>query len=57
MRVFFVLFRCRKTNKERSAIFTRTDWVICWDAAVAQCARLNNDGKHDYFIAQFSRVE
>lgn len=62
MAIFFVLFRCRITGDEQSEIVMNQNWNCCWMQARELAATMNNAAKranveHDYYIAQFSRVE
>ncbi|HCS5025501.1 hypothetical protein JLBYU60_46 [Escherichia phage JLBYU60] len=62
MAIFFVLFRCRITGDEQPEIVMNQNWNCCWMQARGLAATMNNAAKranveHDYYIAQFSRVE
>ncbi|VUF53352.1 Phage protein [Escherichia phage Gluttony_ev152] len=62
MAIFFVLFRCRITGDEQPEIIMNQNWNCCWMQARGLAATMNNAAKranveHDYYIAQFSRVE
>lgn len=62
MAIFFVLFRCRITGDEQPEIVMNQNWNCCWTQARELAATMNNAAKranveHDYYIAQFSRVE
>lgn len=62
MAIFFVLFRCRITGDEQPEIVMNQNWNCCWMQARGLAATMNNaakraDVEHDYYIAQFSRVE
>lgn len=62
MATFFVLFRCRMTGDERPEIVMNADWVRCWTQACELALTMNeaakrSNVKHDYYIAQFTRVE
>ncbi|QGH77277.1 hypothetical protein [Escherichia phage BEK2-2] len=62
MAIFFVLFRCRITGDEQPEIIMNQNWNCCWTQARGLAATMNNAAKranveHDYYIAQFSRVE
>lgn len=62
MAIFFVLFRCRITGDEQPEIIMNQNWNCCWMEARGLAATMNNAAKranveHDYYIAQFSRVE
>lgn len=62
MAIFFVLFRCRITGDEQPEIVMNQNWNCCWTQARGLAATMNNAAKranveHDYYIAQFSRVE
>lgn len=62
MTVFFVLFRCRITGDERQEIIGHDNWLRCWGKACGQALTMNEEAKrsnveHDYYIAQFTRVE
>lgn len=62
MAIFFVLFRCRITGDEQPEIVMNQNWNCCWTQARGLAATMNEAAKragveHDYYIAQFSRVE
>ncbi|EEY4030975.1 hypothetical protein DFX73_15655 [Escherichia coli] len=62
MAIFFVLFRCRITGDEQPEIVMNQNWNCCWMQARGLAATMNNAAKranveHDYYIAQFTRVE
>lgn len=62
MAIFFVLFRCRITGDEQPEIIMNQNWNCCWMQARGLAATMNNAAKranveHDYYIAQFTRVE
>lgn len=62
MAIFFVLFRCRITGDEQPEIIMNQNWNCCWTQARGLAVTMNNAAKranveHDYYIAQFSRVE
>lgn len=62
MAIFFVLFRCRITGDEQPEIVMNQNWNCCWMQARGLADTMNNSAKranveHDYYIAQFSRVE
>ena len=62
MTVFFVLFRCRITGDEQPEIVMNQNWNCCWMQACDLALTMNEAAKranveHDYYIAQFSRVE
>ena len=62
MAIFFVLFRCRITGDEQPEIVMNVDGIRCWTQACELAATMNEAAKranveHDYYIAQFSRVE
>lgn len=62
MAIFFVLFRCRITGDEQPEIVMNVDCIRCWTQACELASTMNNAAKranveHDYYIAQFSRVE
>lgn len=62
MAIFFVLFRCRITGDEQPEIVMNQNWNCCWMQARGLAATMNDAAKranveHDYYIAQFSRVE
>nr|UVX62559.1 MAG: hypothetical protein [Bacteriophage sp.] len=62
MAVFFVLFRCRITGDEQPEIVMNQNWNCCWTQARGLAATMNEAAKragikHEYYIAQFSRVE
>lgn len=62
MAIFFVLFRCRITGDELPEIIRHENWLCCWGKACDLALTMNEDAKrdnveHDYYIAQFSRVE
>ena len=62
MAIFFVLFRCRITGDEQPEIVMNQNWNCCWMQARGLAATMNNAAKragvkHEYYIAQFSRVE
>lgn len=62
MAVFFVLFRCRITGDEQPEIVMNVDWIRCWTQACELASTMNEAAKranikHDYYIAQFTRVE
>lgn len=62
MAIFSVLFRCRITGDEQPEIVMNQNWNCCWMQARGLAATMNNAAKranveHDYYIAQFSRVE
>lgn len=62
MAIFFVVFRCRITGDEQPEIVMNQNWNCCWMQARGLAATMNNAAKranveHDYYIAQFSRVE
>ena len=62
MAIFFVLFRCRITGDEQPEIIMNQNWNCCWTQARGLAATMNNAAKranveHDYYTAQFSRVE
>lgn len=62
MTEFFVLFRCRITGDELPEIIRHENWLRCWGKACALAFTMNADAKqanveHDYYIAQFTRVE
>lgn len=62
MAIFFVLFRCRITGDEQPEIVMNQNWNCCWTQARGLVATMNEAAKragvkHEYYIAQFSRVE
>lgn len=62
MAIFFVLFRCRITGDEQPEIVMNQNWNCCWTQARGLAATMNEAAKragvkHNYYIAQFSRVE
>ncbi|ACN74589.1 hypothetical protein [Escherichia phage vB_EcoS_011D5] len=62
MAIFFVLFRCRITGDEQPEIVMNQNWNCCWTQARGLAATMNEAAKragvkHEYYIAQFSRVE
>lgn len=62
MAIFFVLFRCRITGDEQPEIVMNQNWNCCWMQARGLAATMNDAAKranveHDYYIAQFTRVE
>ncbi|QVD49042.1 hypothetical protein P9621_gp35 [Escherichia phage UAE_MI-01] len=62
MAIFFVLFRCRITGDEQPEIVMNQNWNCCWMQARGLAATMNEAAKragvkHEYYIAQFSRVE
>ncbi len=62
MSIFFVLFRCCNTGDEQPEIIMNQNWNCCWMQAKELAATMNNAAakagiKHDYYIAQFTRVE
>lgn len=62
MAIFFVLFRCRITGDEQPEIIMNQNWNCCWTQARGLAATMNEAAKragvkHEYYIAQFSRVE
>lgn len=62
MAIFFVLFRCRITGDEQPEIVMNQNCNCCWTQARGLAATMNEAAKragvkHDYYIAQFSRVE
>lgn len=62
MAIFFVLFRCRITGDEQPEIVMNQNWNCCWTQAGGLAATMNEAAKragvkHEYYIAQFSRVE
>ena len=62
MAIFFVLFRCRITGDEQPEIGMNQNWNCCWTQARGLAATMNQAAKragvkHEYYIAQFSRVE
>lgn len=62
MAIFFVLFRCRITGDEQPEIVMNQNWNCCWNQARGLAATMNEAAKragvkHEYYIAQFSRVE
>ncbi|UGO50016.1 hypothetical protein PUBBUKKERS_47 [Escherichia phage vB_EcoD_Pubbukkers] len=62
MAIFFVLFRCRITGDEQPEIVMNQNWNCCWTHARGLAATMNEAAKragvkHEYYIAQFSRVE
>lgn len=62
MAIFFVLFRCRITGDEQPEIVMNQNWNCCWTQARGLAATMNEAAKragvkHEYNIAQFSRVE
>ncbi|AUG84627.1 hypothetical protein [Escherichia phage B2] len=62
MAIFFVLFRCRITGDEQPEIVMNQNWNGCWTQARGLAATMNEAAKragvkHEYYIAQFSRVE
>lgn len=62
MAIFFVLFRCRITGDEQPEIVMNVDCIRCWVQACELASTMNEAAKranveHDYYIAQFSRVE
>lgn len=65
MAIFFVLFRCRITGDEQPEIVMNQNWNCCWNCCWMQArfaATMNEAAKragvkHEYYIAQFSRVE
>lgn len=62
MAIFFVLFRCRITGDEQPEIDMNQNWNCCWTQARGLAATMNEAAKragvkHEYYIAQFSRVE
>lgn len=62
MAIFFVLFRCRITGDEQPEIVMNQNWSCCWTQARGLAATMNEAAKragvkHEYYIAQFSRVE
>ena len=62
MAIFFVLLRCRITGNAHPEIVMDQNWNCCWMQAQGLAATMNNAAKranveHDYYIAQFSRVE
>nr|DAO89158.1 MAG TPA: Putative regulatory protein binding pocket, HTH-MOTIF, DNA [Caudoviricetes sp.] len=62
MTIFFVLFRCRITGDEQPEIVMNQNWNCCWTQARGLAATMNEAAKragvkHEYYIAQFSRVE
>ncbi|WCD57000.1 hypothetical protein [Acinetobacter phage NJ01] len=62
MAIFFVLFRCRITGDEQPEIVMNQNWNCCWTQARGLAATINEAAKragvkHEYYIAQFSRVE
>lgn len=62
MAIFFVLFRCRITGDEQPEIVMNQNWNCCWTQARGLAATMNEAAKranveHDYYIAQFTRVE
>lgn len=62
MATFFVLFRCRITGDEQPEIVMNQNWVSCWTQASELASTMNEAAKkanvkHDYYIAQFTRVE
>ena len=62
MAIFFVLFRCRITGDEQPEIVMNQSWNCCWTQARGLAATMNEAAKragvkHEYYIAQFSRVE
>lgn len=62
MAIFFVLFRCRITGDEQPEIVMNQNWNCCWMQALGLAATMNEAAKragvkHEYYIAQFSRVE
>lgn len=62
MAIFFVLFRCRINGDEQPEIVMNQNWNCCWTQARGLAATMNEAAKragvkHEYYIAQFSRVE
>lgn len=62
MAIFFVLFRCRITGDEQPEIVMNQNWNCCWTQARGLAATMNEAAKragvkHEYYIAQFTRVE
>lgn len=62
MAIFFVLFRCRITGDEQPEIVMNLNGVSCWTQASELASTMNEAAKragvkHEYYIAQFSRVE
>lgn len=62
MTIFFVLFRCRITGDEQPEIVMNQNWNCCRTQARGLASTMNeaakrDNVKHDYYIAQFSRVE
>lgn len=62
MAIFFVLFRCRITGDEQPEIVMNQNWNCCCTQARGLSATMNEAAKragvkHEYYIAQFSRVE
>lgn len=62
MAIFFVLFRCRITGDAQPEIVMNQNWNCCWTQARGLAATMNEAAKragvkHEYYIAQFSRVE
>ena len=62
MAIFFVLFRCRITGDEQPEIVMNQNWNCCRTQARGLAATMNEAAKragvkHEYYIAQFSRVE
>lgn len=62
MAIFFVLFRRRITGDEQPEIVMNQNWNCCWTQARGLAATMNEAAKragvkHEYYIAQFSRVE